>query len=196
MPKIDYKKEYKDWYIASASQVKIVQLPALNYLMVDGHGDPNTTPEYQQAVEALYALAYAIKFKVKKGETGLDFSVMPLEGLWWVPDMSRFTQDRKDDWDWTMMILQPPLVTPQLVLSVLSEVRLKKNLPGLARIHFENYLEGRAAQVMHIGPYSAEAATIASLHTFIESQGYSRRGKHHEIYLNDPRKTAPAKLHT
>jgi hypothetical protein len=196
MAKIDYTKEYKDWYTASISQVKMVELPVLNYLMIDGHGNPNYAPEYQQAIEALYALAYGLKFKIKKGESGLDFGVLPLEGLWWVPDMNQFSQTRKEDWDWTAMILQPPVITAPLVDDMLTETRKKKSLPGLDRIRFEGYHEGRAAQIMHIGSYSAEEPTIQKLHAYIESQGCSREGKHHEIYLGDPRRTAPERLRT
>ena len=196
MAKIDYKKEYGDWYTASTSQPKWVELPLLNYLMIDGKGDPNTAPEYQQAVEALYSLAYGLKFKIKKGETGLDYGVLPLEGLWWVPDMSKFTQTSKEDWLWTMMILQPPFVTPRLVASVQSEIKKKKNLPALELVSFESYTEGQAAQIMHLGPYSEEAPAIEKLHTFIHSQDFVRHGKHHEIYLGDPRTSAPEKLRT
>jgi hypothetical protein len=196
MAKIDYKKEYGDWFTASTSQPKWVELPALNYLMIDGKGDPNTSVEYQQAVEALFALAYGLKFKIKKGETGLDYGVLPLEGLWWVPDMSKFTQTSKEDWLWTMMIMQPACVTPQLTATVASEIKRKKNLPSLDLVSFESYTEGQAAQIMHIGPYSEEAPTIEKLHTFIHSQNYVRHGKHHEIYLGDPRLAAPEKLRT
>jgi len=196
MAKIDYKKEFGDWYTAATSQAKWVQLPPLNYLMIDGQGDPNSAPEYQQAVEALYSLAYALKFKIKKGETGLDYGVLPLEGLWWVPDMKLFTQTSKDGWLWTMMILQPNVVTSGLVASTLSEVRRKKNFPGLEIIRFESYNESRAAQIMHVGPYAAEAPTIEKLHAFIQTQGCDCRGKHHEIYLGDPRITAPERLRT
>jgi hypothetical protein len=196
MAKIDYKKEYGDWYTASTSQPKWVELPLLNYLMIDGKGDPNTSPEYQQAVEALYSLAYGLKFKIKKGEAGLDYGVLPLEGLWWVPDMSKFTQTSKEDWLWTMMIMQPPFVTPQLVDIVQSEIKRKKDLPALDLVSFESYTEGQAAQIMHLGPYAEEAPTIKKLHTFIHSQDYVRHGKHHEIYLGDPRRSAPEKLRT
>ena len=196
MAKVDYKKEYGDWYTAASSQAKWVQLPALNYLMIDGHGDPNSAPEYQQAVEALYSLAYAIKFKIKKGKGGLDYGVLPLEGLWWVPDMDLFKQTPKDDWDWTMMILQPGIVTPELAGSTLAEVRKKKNFPGLEIIRLESYTEGKAAQIMHVGPYDAEGPTIDKLHAFIHGQACGLRGKHHEIYLGDPRITAPERLRT
>ena len=196
MIKIDHKKEYKEWFTASATQPKLVDLPPLDYLMIDGHGDPNTAPAYQQAIEAMYAMAYGLKFRVKKGEAGVDFTVMPLEGLWWVPDMNLFSKSRKDDWDWTMLILQPPVVTAEFFQTVLAETRRKKPLPALDRIRFESYHEGRSAQILYIGPYSAEGPTIQKLHSFIESQGSMRRGKHHEIYFSDPRRSAPDKLRT
>lgn len=195
MNKIDYRKEYGDWYTAGKAKPKWVVLPALNYLMIDGKGDPNTAIQYQQAVEALYPLAYGIKFKIKR-TTGLDYGVMPLEGLWWVPDMNLFTTSSKDDWLWTAMILQPPSLTNELFIEILADVKKKKNLPALDKIRFESYHEGQAAQVMHIGPYADEEPTIRMLHEFIFSQGHSLQGKHHEIYLGDPRRSAPEKLRT
>jgi len=195
MQKLDFKKEYGDWYTASTNQVKWVTMPSVNYLMMDGKGDPNTTPEYARALEALYALAYTIKFRVKR-VTEMDFGVLPLEGLWWVPNMELFSVENKNDWLWTMMILQPPLVTAKLVTECLDEARRKKDLPNLDQLRFEGYDEGQAAQVMHIGPYSTEAPTIQKLHDFIQAQDCQRRGKHHEIYLGDPRRSDPAKLRT
>ena len=195
MAKIDYRKEFGDWYTASTSKPKLVMLPELNYLMIDGKGDPNTALEYQQAVEAIYPVAYGIKFKIKR-ESGTDFGVLPLEGLWWVPDMNLFSTDSKDDWLWTSLILQPPIVTKEIFSEVLEDVRKKKDLPALEKIRFESYQEGKTAQIMHLGPYADEAPTIQKLHDFILSQGYHLSGKHHEIYLGDPRRTAPEKLRT
>ena len=195
MTKIDYRKEFGDWYTASTSKPKLVMLPELNYLMIDGKGDPNTALEYQQAVEAIYPVAYGIKFKIKR-ESGTDFGVLPLEGLWWVPDMNLFSTDSKDDWLWTSLILQPPIVTKEIFSEVLEDVRKKKDLPALEKIRFESYQEGKTAQIMHLGPYADEVLTIQKLHDFILSQGYHLSGKHHEIYLGDPRRTAPEKLRT
>jgi hypothetical protein len=195
MAKIDYRKEFGDWYTASTSKPKLVMLPELNYLMIDGKGDPNTALEYQQAVEAIYPVAYGIKFKIKR-ESGTDFGVLPLEGLWWVPDMNLFSTDSKDDWLWTSLILQPPIVTKEIFSEVLEDVRKKKDLTALEKIRFESYQEGKTAQIMHLGPYADEAPTIQKLHDFILSQGYHLSGKHHEIYLGDPRRTAPEKLRT
>jgi hypothetical protein len=196
MTKLDLKKEWKSLYQPSAKEVTVVDVPALNYLMVDGRGNPNTAPEYAEAVEALYAMAYALKFKVKKGKGGVDYAVMPLEGLWWAEDMRQFSVKHKDAWLWTMMIVQPEYVTPKLFAETISEVEKKKGLGALTRLRFEPYHEGRAAQIMHLGPYADEEPTIAKLHAFIHQNGSELRGKHHEIYLKDPRKSAPGKLQT
>ncbi len=196
MPKLDLKKEWKHLYQPSAKAVTAVEVPALNYLMVDGRGDPNTAQAYVEAVEALYAVAYALKFKVKNGKAGIDYAVMPLEGLWWAEDMRQFSVKDKDAWQWTMMIVQPEYVTAKLFAETLGEVQKKKRLPALARLRFESYHEGRAAQIMHLGPYADEEPTITKLHDFIHARGGERQGKHHEIYLKDPRKSAPGKLLT
>lgn len=196
MTKLDLKKELKYLYNPSAKEVTAENVPAFNFLMIDGRGDPNTSPEYAAAVEALYALAYTLKFKVKKSPGGVDFAVMPLEGLWWVNDMREFDINKKHEWQWTMMILQPKPVTAKLFEEAKQETIEKKKLPTLSRVRFEPYTEGWAAQIMHIGPYSAEGPTVARLHAFIQQNGHALSGKHHEIYLGDPRKTAPEKLRT
>lgn len=196
MPKIDLKQELKHLYNPSARAVAVVDVPPMNFLLIDGTGNPNTSPEYAAAVEALYALAYTLKFKIKKGKTGIDYAVMPLEGLWWVDDMSQFSVKNKEAWQWTMLIMQPEYVTSDLLADCLAEVGKKKELPALTKIRFESYHEGQAAQIMHIGPYAAEEPTINTLHTFIHEHGYELSGKHHEIYLKDPRKSAPEKLQT
>ena len=196
MPKLDLKKDLQHLYHPSAKAVSVVDVPPLNYLMIDGRGNPNTAPEYADAVQALYALAYSLKFKVKKSKAAVDYAVMPLEGLWWAEDMRRFSVDDKDAWLWTMMILQPDLVTPTLVAETLAEAQKKKGLPALSRLRFETYHEGPAAQVMHLGPYADEGPTVARLHAHIEASGGRLSGKHHEIYLKDPRKAAPEKLQT
>lgn len=193
MPKIDYKREQNDLYAASAKTPALVSVPAFNFLMIDGRGDPNTAPEYQAAVEALFAAAYTLKFKVKRA-AGVDYGVLPLEGLWWVADLRDL--DDRAKWQWTMMIRQPAPITAALVKAALKEVAAKKDLPALSHLRFEKYAEGRAAQVLHRGPYSAEKPTIDRLHAFIRAGGYELRGRHHEIYLSDARRTAPAKLKT
>jgi len=168
----------------------------MNFLMIDGSGNPNTSQDFKDAVEALYALAYALKFIVKKGELAVDYTVMPLEGLWWTDDMTEFSIDNKDIWKWTLMIMQPEFVSKDLFFEALEQVRKKKNLVALSNIRFESLHEELAAQIMHIGSYDAEAPTIEKLHNFIKENGYELTGKHHEIYLSDPRKSAPEKMKT
>jgi hypothetical protein len=163
--------------------------------MIDGQGDPNTAAEYSDAVAALYSIAYPLKFAVKR-TTGRDYAVMPLEGLWWADDMTNFTTTDKSAWQWTMMIRQPDGISPTLVDEMMAAVARKKPQSALAHLSFERLNEGCAAQILHRGAYAAEQPTIACLHAFIAAQGYFRRGKHHEIYLNDPGRTASEQLRT
>jgi hypothetical protein len=196
MTKVDLKKDLKHLYRPSAKAVAVVDVPRMNFLMIDGQGNPNTSGLYAAAVEALYAVAYALKFAVKKGASGLDFAVMPLEGLWWADDMRQLSVENKDAWLWTMMIMQPEFVTVELFAGSLREVEKKKGLPALSKLRFEPYDEGQAVQIMHLGAYADEGPTVARLHAFVREQGWRLSGKHHEIYLKDPRKSAPGKLET
>ncbi len=196
MKKIDLKKEWKELYRPSAKMIAVVDVPPFDYLMIDGRGDPNMALEYKEAVETLYAVAYTLKFMLKKGEIGQDYVVMPLQGLWWVENMAEFSVERKEDWQWTMMILQPPPVTAALVAEAVAQTASKKNPPALDKIRLASLHEGTAAQIMHIGPYAAEAPNITKIHQFIAANGGQLRGKHHEIYLSDPRRVAPEKLKT
>jgi hypothetical protein len=196
MQKIDYKKELKPLYNSPTGKVVEVVVPQLQFLMVDGEGDPNTAPAYAEAVEALYTLSYTLKFMVKKGAAAIDYGVMPLEGLWWADDMSAFTVERKGDWKWTMMIMQPDLVTAEMVEQATVEAQKKKSLAALPLVRFETFEEGLCAQIMHLGPFSEEGPTIEKLHHYIESSGHALSGKHHEIYLSDIRKADPAKWKT
>lgn len=196
--KVDFKKQLRPLYNPSAKNVVVVDVPDMQFLLVDGTGNPNTSQEYQAAVEALYGVAYALKFLIKK-ELTLDYAVMPLEGLWWVPDMREFSVDRKESWLWTMMIMQPQEVTATLLERALAQVQHKKASPALAKMRLEQFHEGLAAQIMHLGPFAAEGPTIARLHAFIREQDYAFDGiqqKHHEIYLSDPRRAAPEKMRT
>ena len=195
MQNLDLKKDLKLLYATLPGRVMLLDVPPLNFLMIDGTGNPNTAPAYAGAVQALYSLAYTIKFSLKKQVTA-DYPVMPLEGLWWMEDMAQFSLARKDDWLWTMMIMQPEVVTPQVVEAARAAAQKKKPSPALDRIRLERFEEGPCAQVMHIGPYAAEAPTIQHLHAFIAESGFQRRGRHHELYLGDPRRTAPEKLKT
>jgi hypothetical protein len=198
MQKADFKKELKNLYNASIKEVSLVEVPPMNFIMIDGAGDPNTAREYREAIEALYSLSYAIKFAVKKAQE-VDYGVMPLEGLWWTDNMSQFSPANKDIWKWTAMIMQPIYVSADLFVTVWKEVSKKKELPGLSKARFQSFSEGLSAQIMHIGPYSEEAPQIAKLHSFIKGRGFTFDGvlqKHHEIYLSDFRRTDPGKLKT
>lgn len=196
MEKLDLKKGLKHLYQPSAKEVAQVDVPAMNYLMVDGEGDPNTAPVYAEAVEALFAVSYALKFMVKKGALAIDYGVMPLEGLWWADDMSKFSAEDKSSWKWTMMIAQPHFVSKEMVASAIADVKKKKAPAAISRLRFEAFTEGRCAQILHIGPFSEEGPTIEQVHRFIDAGGYKLCGKHHEIYLSDIRKAAPAKWKT
>jgi hypothetical protein len=195
MEKRDLKKELANLYNASAKEPTVVEVPTMHFLMVDGSGDPNTAQAYKDAVSALYTLSYTLKFMVKRGGLA-DYAVMPLEGLWWTLAGPPVDLADKDAYQWTSMIMQPEYVTQVLVEDAMREAAKKKPLPGLQKVRFEAFHEGRAAQIMHIGPYSEEPPTIEKLHSFITSQGGTLTGKHHEIYLGDPEKSAPDKLRT
>jgi len=195
MNKIDLKKELKQLYKPSAKAVAQVTVPPLKYLMIDGKGDPNTSPEYADAVAALFSVSYAAKFAVKKGALKTDYAVMPLEGLWWADDWSVFAAGDRANWKWTMMILQPSFVPGEIIGQAMADVRKKKNLPALDKLRLEVFSEGLCAQIMHIGPFSEEGPTIEKLHEYILSHG-SLAGKHHEIYLSDIRRAHPSKWKT
>lgn len=195
MDKIDLKKDLKPLYQPSARDVVQVDVPRFQFLMIDGEGDPNTSPAYAQAVEALFSVSYTAKFMLKKGPLARDYAVMPLEGLWWANDLSAFLTNDKANWKWTMMIMQPSFVTPDLIEAAMAEVKRKKQLPAIDRLRLEDFLEGRCAQILHIGPFSEEGPTIERLHQFIDART-SRTGKHHEIYLSDIRRAAPDKWKT
>ncbi|MCK4513649.1 MAG: GyrI-like domain-containing protein [Spirochaetaceae bacterium] len=198
MAKIDLKKQFKELYNigARAKEPHLIDVPPLQYVMVDGTGDPNTSEEYQRAMGALYAVAYTVKFVAK--DSGSDFGVMPLEGLWWTDPPEALTMDDKSIWNWTAMILQPDFVSVTMVDDALaSAVQKGKIDPETAtKVRLETLREGTSAQVLHIGPYADEAPTIASLHGFVEASGYRLRAKHHEIYMSDPRRVAPEKMKT
>jgi len=196
MDKIDFKKELKHLYKPSPKKIEFRDIPKMNFLMIDGTGDPNSSVAYKEAIEALFSLSYTIKFMIKKGELGIDYGVMPLEGLWWVDDMSKFDHNKKEDWKWTAMIMQPEIVTNEMVATATEEVRKKKNPKALPKIRFEAFIEGKVAQTLHIGPFSEEGPTIKKVHNFIIDNGHKLSGKHHEIYLSDIRRAAPEKWKT
>lgn len=194
MEKVDLKKKYSTLYNPTADRIAMVEVPSFNFLMITGQGDPNTAQTYREALEALYAVSYALKFQCKKQSA--DFTVMPLEGLWYGTSAEVFLQANKDNWQWTMMIMQPIIIDKPMAEEAIMAAAKKKSLPALPQMRFETFEEGAAAQLLYVGPYSDEHETIIRLHRYIKEQGYSLRGCHHEIYLNDPRKTAPDKLKT
>lgn len=196
MSKRDIRKELKPLYQPRQSKVVTVDVPKFNFLMIDGKGDPNTAIEYKQAVEALFSLSYTLKFIVKKGTLGIDYGVMPLEGLWWAADMENFGNIPKEEWLWTAMIMQPEMISQELISEASENLKKKKDLPALNKLRFEAFKEGRAAQTLHIGPFSEEGPTIRKVHEYIEELGFVPKGKHHEIYLSDIRRAAPEKWKT
>lgn len=200
MAKIDLKKENKELYNPSREEVSLVNVPEMNFLMIDGQGDPNTSKEYQDAMETLFPVSYKTKF-ISKKEKSQDYVVMPLEGLWWVDNMEDFTIEDKSGWKWTVMMRQPDFVTRSMINKAMDEVEKKKDPPALSKIRFESLNEGLCAQIMHIGPYSEEGSTVERLHNFIREKEYDFDGirpgeKHHEIYLSDLRRTKPERLRT
>ncbi len=197
MAKTDFKKQLKHLYQPTVKHFTIVDVPAMQFLMIDGAGNPGTAPSYTQAVEALYAVAYKLKF-ISKRTLQKDYVVPPLEGLWWADDMDSFTSKLdKDAWLWTMMIMTPDWITTELYEQGIEAAQNAKDLPALSQLRLETYHEGQSVQIMHIGPYDAEGPTLHKLHhEFMPANQLTFNGKHHEIYLSDPRKVAPEKLKT
>jgi hypothetical protein len=196
MSKVDFKKEFKELF-APPKKFVVVDVPEMQFLMVDGHGDPNVAQEYQEALEVLYAVAYKLKFNSKK-QLGKDYVVPPLEGLWWADDMDSFTAARdKSQWDWTMMIMTPDWITPEMFAEALEQVHEGKNPTALDKVRLERYSEGLSVQIMHIGSYDDEGPILLKLHNeYLPENSYVENGKHHEIYLSDPRRVASEKLKT
>ena len=196
---LDLVKLHKPLYAPSAKHPAIVEVPDFAFLMVDGRGDPNTSEAYHDALEALYSVAYTLKFSLKKTDAERDFKVAPLEGLWWAdeaaPTMEDLQRDR-DGWNWTMMIAVPDAVTAEEVAAAAETAARKRDLAAAPLLRLERFQEGLAAQIMHLGPYAEEAPTIERLHEWVAAQGYELRGRHHEIYLGDPRRTEPERLKT
>lgn len=196
MDKIDYKKEYKHLYKPSAKKVSEVEVPAFNYLMIDGEGDPNSE-DFMNAIEALYGTAYTLKFMFKKrDEEPVDYTVMPMEGMWWADDMDDFVKMNKDNWKWTLMIMKPDFITKKHFNEAVKQATAKKEIKAIGDLRLEKLKKHKAVTIMHIGPYAEEAPTIEKMHKHIEENGYEFTGLHHEIYLSDPRRAAPEKLKT
>ena len=197
MKKINLLNDLSAFYKQPKNHISQVELPPMNYLMIDGHGGPNDNAVYSDSVAALYGIAYHLKFDIKKGPFAIDFKVMPLEGLWWAEDMAAFTLENRTNWLWTMMIMQPDFITQEMVADAIKCVQEKKENPMLARVRLDRFSEGLCMQIFHQGPYGeGERATIEKLHAEISKEGYALSGKHHEIYFNSPLRTAPENLKT
>lgn len=194
--KTDLKKTL-DAYQAKHQEFRFVDVPPLQYLMVDGHGDPNVATEYAEAISALYPVAYRLKF-ISKQELGQDYVVMPLEALWWAADMEVFTSSRdKSQWDWTTMIMVPDWITVDMFDRAVTEVASKKRPASIDKVRLETLREGRCVQTLHVGAYDDEAGVLATMHDdVIANSGLRMTGKHHEIYLSDPRRVDPSRLRT
>jgi hypothetical protein len=198
--KSDVRKQYKHLYQPSAKVVEVVDVPPFQFAMIDGRiepgASPGTSPAFQQAVEALYGISYTLKFtsKLRKVDP-LDYTVMALEALWWV-EGGEFDITHPDNWSWTAMIMQPDHIHAEMFKAALGQLRKRKPSPAVDMLRLETFHEGPSLQVMHVGPYSEEPATIDRIKSFARENGYQLRGKHHEIYLGDPRRVAPAKLKT
>jgi hypothetical protein len=200
MEKLDLRKQYKHLYQPSARKVSVVDVPPFKFAMMDGEIEPDhspgDSPSFQQALEALYGVTYTLKFMSKLRQANpIDYTVMALEGLWWVED-GRFDITRPGNWYWTAMMMQPDHITEEMFQEALAQLRRKKPNPALDKLRFATFHEGLCLQVMHIGPYAEEMATVARMETFAAEHGYQMTGKHHEIYLGDPRRTDPSRLKT
>lgn len=198
---LDYKKEYKDLYMPK-NKPALIKIPSMNFIMVDGSGDPNNNPVFEEAVELLYGLSYTIKMSNKKGnqpEGYFEYVVPPLEGLWGI-DGNEFSLEKRDNWKWTLMIRQPEFVTEEFFKWACSEIAKKKKELNIEKARFEAFEEGLCVQMMHIGPYSTEPETVKSMDEFIKQEGLKDgvviTGRHHEIYLSDPRKAKPETMKT
>lgn len=201
MEKLDLKKDFKHLLNPSAKAPQLVEVPRLNFLRIDGaiepgHG-PGNSPLFAGNLQALYGASYTLKFMLKqRAENPLDYPVMPLEGLWWVED-ARFDINIKDNWFYTIQIMQPDLITPNLLAEALLKLRKKKgDMEAFSRLRLEPFHEGLSVQMLHLGPYAAEPATVEKMDAYIQAEGLRKTGDHHEIYLGDPLRSDPAKLKT
>ena len=191
---IDLRKELKPLYSPSAKEPELVRVPKFQYLMINGEGAPESQA-FQQSVQALYSTAYTAKF-IFKFEKKIEYPVMALEGLWWVKNGKPFTMGKREDWLWTLMILQPEVVTKTALTAATKKIREKKDVPLLERVYLKSFAERLCVQMMHVGPYSTEPETVQTMPRCIETHGLAPKGKHHEIYLSDPRRAKPEKMKT
>jgi hypothetical protein len=200
MEKLDLRKQYKHLYNPSAKKVSVVDVPPFQFAMIDGAIEvgqlPGDSPSYRQAVEALFGISYTLKFASKlRQQDPIDYTVMALEGLWWVEN-GEFDLTQPGGWHWTSMMMQPDHISGEMFLEAIGQLRAKRPNPALDKLRFETFHEGLSVQMMHVGPYSEEPATLAKMEAFARENGYAFRGKHHEIYIGDPTRAAPEKLKT
>jgi hypothetical protein len=205
MEKLDLKTDLKYLYAPSARKIEVVEVPAMNFIMIDGAIEPGqapgTSPLFQENMQALYNAAYTLKFATKlRKQDPIDYPVMALEGLWWVED-GTFDIQKPGNWKYTVMIMQPDLVTPGMFAEALAQLRKKRgDQPAFDRLRLEAFHEGLSVQTMHVGPYAAEPATVERMQAFMQANGFQDLiglgGKHHEIYMGDPRRADPSKLKT
>lgn len=196
MPLTDLRKAHKPLYSASVKKPAIVDVPTLKCLTCDGEGHPNDNPGFQQGFEALYAIAYTLKFTYRLGSSSEDFRVMPPEALWWVDGDKCFGSALPEKWRWRLMIAVPDYVDGAAVRDARSAVKKKKGLTSVDRVRLRKFREGKAVQLLHVGPYDQEPETLARMDAFAAENACRPAGKHHEIYLSDPRRTAPERLKT
>jgi len=195
LTKLDLKRTMRRLYFPPANQPVLVDVPEMQFLMIDGRGDPATSHTYAEAIDALFTVSYALKFTIKRVDPEDDYTVMPLESLWWT-DEKRFDADDRSTWRWTAMVAQPPVINQDLVRAAAHEAAHKRRFPALRKMRLDGFREGLSAQILHIGRYEDEAPTIRKLHAFISEHDYPVRGRHHEIYLSDPKRCAPERMRT
>jgi hypothetical protein len=192
--KIDLRKELKLLYTPSLKEPELIQVPKFNFLMIDGEGAPESQA-FQNAIQAIYSAAYTMKFTYKI-EKGIDYPVMALEGLWWLKTGEPFQMGNREDWCWTLMILQPKVVTKAALTKAQKKIKEKKELLSLDKLRLDSFSEGLSVQMMHIGPYADEPATMKTIEEYSAERGITACGKHHEIYLNDPRRVKQERMKT
>jgi len=198
--KIDLRKKYRDFYYPPADRVSVVTVPTFQFVMIDGRiepgASPGNSPSFQQAMEALYGVSYSLKFMSKlRIEDPIDYTVMGLEAQWWLEE-GEFDISKPDNWCWTAMIMQPDHITESMFYAAQEKLNKKKSNPGIYKLRLESFTEGLCVQIMHIGPYSTEPATVKKMEEFATRNGFQMQYKHHEIYIGNPLRSDPARLKT
>jgi hypothetical protein len=200
LEKIDLRKTYHNLYTPSANAVQLVEVPAFNFAMIDGAIEPGqgpgTSPGFQEAMQALYGISFTLKFAVKqRKDNPIDYSVMALEGLWWIEE-GEFDINKKDNWKYRLMIMQPEFIIQEMFQDALRQVKRKRVSAWVDKLRLERFAEGLCIQIMHVGPYATEPGTVEKMDAFAAQNGLRKSGMHHEIYLGNPLRTNPEKLKT